>query len=304
MSDKAPVPIQTSTLDKPKQNGLRDNTEIRARCEKTENLLNRPRVLMYHRIVDDRALSQTQQTCVHIHEFRKQLELIDRLGYTPITFYDYRLFQAGEIQLPKKPLILTFDDGYLDTYHLAFPLLTEFGMKAVIFALGDPSVRTNVWDAGKPGISEAGLMEQDHIAELSDYGFEIGGHSLSHPNLASLSAAECLHEVSKTKMVLETITHTEVQSFSYPYGEVSRQVKDCVAESGYKYACSVFSGPARFGVDLLEIRRIAVHNTTTIPGLALRLVSPYEYLEWMWWKSGSASRFGKRGAPVKGYSLQ
>src|SRR5690625_2734288 len=82
MPDKVPVPIQVPVLEKPKQNGLRDDTEIITRCKKAEDLLNRPRILMYHRIVDDVALSQTQQTCVHIHEFRKQLELIDRLGYT------------------------------------------------------------------------------------------------------------------------------------------------------------------------------------------------------------------------------
>lgn len=287
MPDKELVPIQSPTLVNLKSDAIQDTAEINAHRVTAGDLINRPKILMYHRIVDDESLSQTQETCVHIRKFRKQLELIDRLGYTPVTFDDYRLYQAGEMQLPRKPLILTFDDGYLDTYRFAFPLLEEFGMKGVVFALGDPSVRKNVWDAGTPGISEAQLMDEDHIVELSNHGFEIGGHSLSHPNLANLTEEECLHEVKKTKLVLEAVTGTQIQSFSYPYGRVSRQVKDCVAESGYRYACSVFSGPARFGVDPFEIRRIAVHNTTTIPGLALRLIGPYEYLEWMWWRSRS-----------------
>ena len=94
------------------------------------------KVLMYHRVVEDKAISDAHWSCVYVEDFRRQLELLDRWGFTAITFEDYRLFQSGELNLPKKPVILTFDDGYLDTYTVVFPVLQEYGVKAVVFVLG------------------------------------------------------------------------------------------------------------------------------------------------------------------------
>src|SRR3990172_10485191 len=91
------------------------------------------KILMYHRIVDDKEANSKHWTCIHVREFRRQLESLERWGFTAITFDDYRLYLQGELNLPRKPVVLTFDDAYLDTYENAFPLLQEYGMRAVIF---------------------------------------------------------------------------------------------------------------------------------------------------------------------------
>lgn len=247
-----------------------------------------PKVLMYHRIVDDRKLSNQQQTCLHVDDFERHLELLNQLGYTPITFRDYHLFLEGKLRLPKKPVILTFDDGYEDVYRLAYPLLKEQGMKAVVFVLGDRSIRSNIWDAGTPGVSEALLMNDDQIIELHSNGFEIGAHTLSHSDLRAMEYGERYNQIYKPKLILEALLGSKIISFSYPYGLVNDEVKELVEEAGYRFGCSVFSGPAEFGKDPHEIRRIAIHNSTTIGGFMMRLVAPYEYMEWMWWKANHA----------------
>lgn len=260
-------------------------------------LINRPKVLMYHRVVDDRELSKKQETCVYIDEFHKQLELLDRLGYSTITLRDYWLFKQDKLQLPKKPIILTFDDGYLDTYKFAFPLLKEYGMKAVVFVLGDRSVKSNVWDTNGQNLAYAPLMDSHQIKELHDNGFEIGAHSLRHSNLTQLSEEACTQTIKKPKIVVEALIGSRVISFAYPYGLLNQHIKKKVNEAGYKFACSVFSGPARFGDDPLEIRRLAIHNTTSILGFAARVIAPYEYAEWMWWKSRHIN--GHLSDPIK-----
>lgn len=247
-------------------------------------MINRPKVLMYHRIVDDKVLAQREKTCLHVDELHRQLKLLDHLNFTPITFKDYRLFREDVLQLPRNPVILTFDDGYIDTYRLAFPLLMEFGMKATIFVLGDRSIRTNRWDSDKEGFSRTRLMNDNHILELHENGFEIGSHTLSHPNLKQLDRGDCYNEIYKPKMILESLLGESVHSFSYPYGQVDPVIKTQVYRAGYEFACSVYSGPARFGFDPLEIRRIEVHNSISTAGFVTRLVAPYEFLEWMWWK--------------------
>src|SRR5690349_15935066 len=129
------------------------------------------KVFMYHRIVDDDHLARRYWTCLHLRDFKKHLELIDRCGFTTITFDDYRLYLNGELNLPRKPVILTFDDGYLDTYQLAFPALSEFGMKAVVFAVADRKIKGNIWD-NHLGFPPAQLLAQQQIIELANEGFE------------------------------------------------------------------------------------------------------------------------------------
>lgn len=244
-----------------------------------------PKVLMYHRIVEDRSLSDHQDTCLHVDEFERQLTLLNQFGYTPITFRDYKLFLDDKLRLPKKPVILTFDDGYEDVYRLAYPRLKEQGMKAVVFVLGDRSIKYNSWDADSPGISKARLMSDKQIKELHSNGFEIGAHTLSHSDLREMNYGERYNEVYKPKLILEALLNSKINSFSYPYGLVNSEIKELVKEAGYHFGCSVFSGPAEFGKDPLETRRIAIHNSTSVWGFLMRLVVPYEYVEWMWWRA-------------------
>lgn len=243
-----------------------------------------PKVLMYHRIVDDTRLSENQFTCVHVKDFEQQLKLLNATGYTTITFRDYQLYLQGKLRLPKKPIILTFDDGYEDIYNLAYPVMKEQGMKGVVFVLGDRFMRVNEWDRENKKLTEAPLLDNEQIMELHANGFEIGSHTLDHLNLQKLSLQECFKEIQKSKLILEALLDTEVISLSYPYGKVNEKIKTLVKRGGYKFACSVFSGPAEFGEDPFEIRRMSIKNTTTLAGFMMRLISPYEYLEWMWWR--------------------
>jgi peptidoglycan/xylan/chitin deacetylase (PgdA/CDA1 family) len=245
------------------------------------------RVLLYHRIVDDTELSKKNWLCVDVRRFRQQLEMLDRWGFTPITFNDYSLFCRGELDLPAKPVIITFDDGYLDTYTNAFPVLQEFGMRAVVFVVGDHLVKTNYWDREK-GLSESPLMESEQIIEMHEAGFEIGSHSMSHQRLTELSPENAWEEISRSRMVLEILLNDRIRSFSYPYGSLNGTTKRMVNSAGFEYGCGVSSGPAPFGEDLYEIRRTTIFNTTGTLRFALCMLTPYQYYSWFRWTIGQA----------------
>jgi peptidoglycan/xylan/chitin deacetylase (PgdA/CDA1 family) len=247
------------------------------------------KVLMYHRIVDDKRVSEKQWTSVHVHDFRRQLELLEQWGFTPITFRDYKLFLEGRLDLPKKPIIISFDDGYLDTYELALPLLLEFGFKAVIFVLGEKKVKTNYWDKNLE-FAEAPLMNGRQIVELHEAGFEIGSHSLTHPRLPELVEDQVWEQVCRSRILLEILLDAPVHTFSYPYGLLTPVIKDAVKNAGYHFGCAVGSGPAVFGEDHYEIRRITISGRTTTAGFALRLLTPFQYYEWTRRKAGDAFR--------------
>ena len=239
------------------------------------------KVLMYHRVVDDERLSASHWSCVHERDFRSHLEFLDRWGYTTITFDDYRLFLRGEANLPRKPVILTFDDGYLDTYTCAYPLLHEFGMNAVMFVLGDHRIRSNFWDT-TPGMY-APLMAREQLLELHEAGFEIGSHSLSHADLSILPENSAWEQISRSGILLEMLLNAPVRSFAYPYGLLAPRVKQMITEAGYDIACGVWTGPAAFGVDPFEIRRIPILNTTGTADFAIRLLTPFQLYAWSRW---------------------
>jgi len=245
------------------------------------------KVLMYHRIVDDASLAQRHWTCLHVDNLAQQLRMLDRCGFTTITFDDYRLSLSGELNLPRKPVIVSFDDGFLDTYRLAFPLLRELGMKAVVFVVAGKNVRSNIWDRHR-GVPPAPLLEPGHIAEMSREGIEIGSHSLSHPRLTDLPDDEAWKELSHSKLLLEILIGSAINSISYPYGLVNERIKSMAHDAGYTIGCGVSSGPVRFGDDLLEVRRIAIRNTTGPVGFGLRLLPLFQRYSFLRWKTSQA----------------
>ncbi len=238
------------------------------------------KVLMYHRITQN---THGSWHAVKEDNFRQQLQLIDKLNFTPITFLDYQLYLDEKLSLPKKPIILTFDDGHLDTFEIAMPILREFGMRAVIYPIGNRNLRYAIWDQ-KHESDKCPLMTNEQILLAREEGFEIGAHSLTHPKFSNLCKEELQEEILGSKMSLENLLGEKVLSFAYPYGLVDQRAHSIVQNSGYKFACGVYTGPPQFGTDIFDIRRLAIGNKVGVAGFLLRLLTPYEYLEWMYHK--------------------
>src|SRR4030067_1763886 len=150
--------------------------------------LEKIKVLLFHHVTAKSDMENNSAMIVKKEIFRKHLEWLDRWDYTTITFEDVRLFLAHELNLPNKPVIITFDDGYADVYEWAYPILREFGMKAVVFILGDRFIRESNWDKGICTLSP--LLNQQQILEMSSYGIEIGAHSMRHAKLTMITEKE------------------------------------------------------------------------------------------------------------------
>jgi peptidoglycan/xylan/chitin deacetylase (PgdA/CDA1 family)/glycosyltransferase involved in cell wall biosynthesis len=216
-------------------------------------------VLMYHRVLESPPQGSSHGIWVSAQQFTSQLESLRRRGFQTITFRDYDRFLRREGTLPKRPIILTFDDGYVDNYQVAFPLLQKFGFKAVIYAVTEAERRTNFWDSDEPS---AQLMTTSQMQELHRSGMEIGSHTMSHPHLPMLTPEEARCEIRHSKDYLEQVLGSTVFSFAYPYGELSEGVKNLVEESGYRFAVAADSGPITFYQDFLQIRRTQVFPWT------------------------------------------
>lgn len=237
------------------------------------------KVLMYHKIIEDKKISMKHWTYVSARQFKRQLKLLEQWGFTAITFKDFLSYKRGDFNLPKKSVIITFDDGYENIYKIAYPIVKEFGWNAVVFVLGNRLITSDVWDK-KVGLPASNLLNQEQIIEMNLTGFEIGSHSMNHIDLKSIPLRVAENEIIYSKKVLEDLLEGEVTSFCYPFGSTNEKIKELVKRAGYKLACGVYTGNPVFCADKYDIRRITISNTTNSLQFAIKMLTPYEYYEW------------------------
>ncbi len=210
-------------------------------------------VLTYHRVVRDPPSDSRFNVYITAAELQRQLAALKARGYETITFRD-----MAEGRRVRKPIILTFDDGYADNYQHLLPLLERHDARAVIFALGDRGIRTNAWDAAL-GEPQAALLDDAQLRACHASGrVEIGSHGLTHRHLPQLDDAALAREVRESKRALERLLGAEVLAFAYPYGEYGAREVAAVKEAGYAFGVGTVNGPRRIGADRYRIRRITM----------------------------------------------
>ncbi len=240
------------------------------------------KVLMYHRVASDRERLDDYPWKVTVAQLQSHMELLEVWGYTTVCFEDISTSRDGMLNLPRRPVILTFDDGCRQTSDNVMMVLSKFKATATFFVLGNPSIRVSDWD-GPKGYAAAELMSQNQVRSLHAAGFEVGSHSMNHPDLTHISRYEIEREIVDSKKSLEDSLQEEVTTFAYPFGAVNQHAKEVVADAGYSYGCGVYSGPPRFGMDLYNMRRIPITQKTTPFELAMKMLAPYEYYAWVRW---------------------
>jgi peptidoglycan/xylan/chitin deacetylase (PgdA/CDA1 family) len=214
-------------------------------------------VLMYHRI-PDAPINTRHQTYVTRQNFRKHLRFFKLRRLTSITFKDYDDYVNGRenwCTFPKRPFILTFDDGYDNNYSNMLPLTREYGFKGVLFLLGDFSASANFWDEGEESTTVRLMSTVQKRAFVAD-GWEIGAHTISHPDLTTLDDEQARYEISESKSRIEHQLSTSIVSFAYPYGTCDERIKKLVKESGFEFGIATDSGGDTIEDDRFQVFRV------------------------------------------------
>lgn len=211
-------------------------------------------VLLYHHVSSEK--TDLPHLTVTPAEFEYQLAMLKAAGFETIEPEAFLAYMRREpVELPAKPLLITFDDGYEDNYRYAFPLLQQYGFKAVIFIPG-------------VNIDRPKRLSSEQIREMAAYGIVFGGHSVSHKNLTGLSGRELEWEVKEVGKALKKVTARPAELFSYPYGYFNLSTWEEAVAAGYEAAFTVLPGlnsPDRDNIYLL--RRIPIYSDTNFPAL-------------------------------------
>ncbi|OGH27959.1 MAG: hypothetical protein A3E12_02580 [Candidatus Levybacteria bacterium RIFCSPHIGHO2_12_FULL_39_9] len=159
-----------------------------------------------------------------------QIKTLKTAGYTFVAPDDLIKDLLGELVLPKKIIILSFDDGYSDFYTDVFPILKKEKVKAVVYVVAN-------------FLNQENYLSTFQVKEIAKSSLvEIGSHTLNHTWLKDINKKTAEYEIAQSKKVLEDMTGLSVNSFAYPYGALDRRTINMVKNAGYTNAVSTIPG--------------------------------------------------------------
>ena len=235
-------------------------------AELTDGFDRKLTVLMYHHVGPARPGTVSNMT-VSPTQFEVQLRWLKKRGYVGIKPSDWLAWLKGGKSLPKKPVLITFDDAYGDTAEYALPLLRQYGFESAVFVVTGRIGGTNTWDE-EQGFGTLKLMSAEKIQYWAQNGVEFGGHSLTHPDLTKLSHDERRREITECKKELSSLIGSDVISFAYPFGENDDDVRSAVREH-YDLGFSIEEGINYLQTDPYRLRRTYIGPEHSIIEFAL-----------------------------------
>ena len=230
--------------------------------------MSRHPILCYHNI--GAAPSEGRFALLHVAEAKleRQLWTLRRVGLPGVSM------TQGLAHLRRGAgrggVILTFDDGYLDTLTAALPLLRRYDCRATCYVVSDRIGDHNRWDDGV-GRERQALMTREQIGLWLEAGMEIGSHSCSHPWLDKLAEADAAREIAESRAALQKTFGVAVDHFAYPFGGLTAATVDEVKRCGYASAVTTRPGIARGGDDVHRLPRLIVDGRRGLANVLLQM---------------------------------
>jgi peptidoglycan/xylan/chitin deacetylase (PgdA/CDA1 family) len=201
-----------------------------------------------------------------------QLDALRDAGHAFVSLDDALDALDGRARLPRRAVLVTFDDAYESLREHGLPLLRERGIPGVVFAISGRVGASNDWSAAE-GRSELPLMDAAGLAEAAEAGLRIGCHAATHRPLTAVPDAELDAELVRSRDELEALGLGRPRVLAYPYGDNDERVRRAVAAAGYEAAFTVEAGVARAGMDSTALPRIGVRSEDSPERLVRRVRS-------------------------------
>jgi peptidoglycan/xylan/chitin deacetylase (PgdA/CDA1 family) len=243
-------------------------------------LCNRSRAavfLCYHSVAD----RGPPFTSVGQEAFQQQLRTLSRLGFRSGRQDDLERIARGQ-RFDGRLVFLTFDDGYVDNYATARPLLEAHGFRGLIFLLPPRVDGGGVLDW--PGVERRAAAHPEvmrsftwpMVESMAEAGHEFGSHTLSHPVLTELGDEELRQELLDSRArIRERLGRCD--SIAYPFGFWDRRVAEAAADAGYSYGFTLPDG-SQMSADRLTIPRVSVDHRDDAPRFRRKLSAAYRAL--------------------------
>lgn len=213
-------------------------------------------ILMYHYI--STAPEDANRTLVDLtvprELFAQHLDYIVSQGFTAITMRQLWAGISGASELPEKPIVLTFDDGYWDAYAHAVPEMLARGMTGTVFVV------SNFMD-------QPSYLTWGNAQELNAVGIEIGCHTANHYDMSRLGRPLQEAEIVESTQAIEATIGVRPISFCYPFGRQNSITRNILAEQGYATAVTTAHARTHYASNPYRMGRVRIRNSTTVERL-------------------------------------
>ncbi len=209
-------------------------------------------VLMYHKIGPEAG----NDAVIAEARFAEHMEYLHRHGYRTLSLTELEDYLAGRMELPPKPVVITFDDGYRDTYEVALPILKRYGFKSAIFVLLNDSERYLTWT---------------EMREMKAAGMDVEPHGYTHRDLGAMSPAQQAAEIAKAKEILDRGLGQDSRYFCYPNGSYDGSTLRLLRENGFRLAVTIEPGWVKRGDNPLLLKRVWMGNGVDLRNFEARV---------------------------------
>jgi peptidoglycan/xylan/chitin deacetylase (PgdA/CDA1 family) len=231
-------------------------------------------ILVYHQIAAAPPKgSPFRSLYVAPEAFARQMAWLKLLGYTGLSMSALQPYLFGKKS--GKVLGITFDDGYQNNLTHALPVLQKQGFSSTCYAVSGLLGKTNVWDE-RLGIAQTPLMNEAQIRQWAAAGQEVGSHTRRHIDLTAADDQECRVEMALGKTELESVIEQPVDHFCYPYGHYESKHVAIAGELGFATATTTLRSRCHAQTDLLQLPRVPVLRSTSLPVFWLKIATGYE----------------------------
>ena len=201
-------------------------------------------VLNYHKVVDEH-----MSLSVPLADFEQHMKWLKEYGYTSITPEELYEFIVNGSELPEKPVLITFDDGYKDNYTNAYPIMKKYGFTGTIFVV-----------TGFLGVYD-NYMTWEQAKELSDNGFSIESHTYSHKSMTETSDEEISKELTKSRDTIKNKLGIDADFMAYPTGTYNLHIAELVQKAGYKGAFTIKYDNVSRESNVYALERVPIFHT-------------------------------------------
>lgn len=216
-------------------------------------------ILLYHSVSTTPARWIAPFT-VTPRTFANHLDLIAASGRTALTVSQLREALIGRAPLPRRPVLVTFDDGFADFAEASAELATRELPSTLYVTTG--ALRGRAGPDQALALPPADMLTWSQLSELTGRGVEIGAHTHTHPQLDVLTTYDAAEEIRRSKGLLENALGREVPSFAYPHGFHSPTVQRSVRAAGHTSACAVMNALSSRDDQVFALARLTVRADT------------------------------------------
>jgi peptidoglycan/xylan/chitin deacetylase (PgdA/CDA1 family) len=226
-------------------------------------------ILAYHGIGPSSAAEDPHFLRVPAERFRAQVQSLIDAGFELVTVAELAA-RANGGEPPPGMAALSFDDGMEDNHSQALPILSDLGVPATVYVVSGLIGQRNPWIQ-----YEARMMGAEQLLDLHAAGWELGAHTVTHPDLSQLDRDTCLREMSESRSTIEDLTRESVRTFAYPFCKYGPEALEAAQEAGFDAAVTCHG---RGGWSRYEMKRSMITGKDGGASFVLKLWELYQPL--------------------------